>query len=397
MPFTVTMPKLSPTMESGTIQQWLKKVGDKVEAGDVLMEVATDKATVEHSALDEGYLRAIIVPEGQEVAVNAPIAIFTETADESIEGFAPQQDAPKAPVVQEKVPEKAPVAAPKTSERIIASPLAKKLAEQKGMSLEGVQGSGPRGRIVAKDLEKGSLAKASAKPAMPSGAYEEIALTPIKRVTGKRLQEAKSTIPHFYVQQTIDASPLISFREQLSNFGIKVSVNDCIVKACALALREHPNVNAGFHEVNQTLISFKTIDICVAVSIDAGLITPIVTHAAHKSLPEISEEVRSLAKKAKEGKLALHEFQGGSFTISNLGMFGVTSFQAIINPPQAALLAVGGILDVPIVKNGQVVAGKIMNLTLSVDHRVVDGVGAAQFLKTLQKYLENPVILQTKP
>jgi pyruvate dehydrogenase E2 component (dihydrolipoamide acetyltransferase) len=393
MPFTVTMPKLSPTMESGTIQQWLKKIGDKVDAGDVLLEVATDKATVEHTALDEGYLRAILVPEGQEAAVNTPIAIFTETADESIEGFASQQETPKAAPIQEKIPEKEVVAKPKTSGRIVASPLAKKLAEQKGMSLEGIQGSGPRGRIVAKDLEKGATVKAAAKPAMPSGSFEEIALTPIRRVTGKRLQEAKSTIPHFYVQQTIDASPLISFREQLANFEIKVSINDCIVKACALALKEHPNVNAGFHETNQTLISFKTIDICVAVSIEGGLITPIVTHAAHKSLTEISEEVRSLAKKAKEGKLALHEFQGGSFTISNLGMFGVTSFQAIINPPQAALLAVGGILEAPIVKNGQVVAGKIMNLSLSVDHRVVDGVAAAQFLKTVQKYLENPVML----
>lgn len=389
MPFTVTMPKLSPTMESGTIQQWLKKVGDKVDSGDVFIEVATDKATVEHSALDEGYLRAILVQEGQEAKVNDPIAIFTETKDESIEGFAPKQEE-KAPVVKEKAPEKAAPPPVKTSERVVASPLAKKLAEQKGITLSGVQGSGPRGRIVAKDLEK---AREVTKPQMPSGAFEEVALTPIRRVTGKRLQEAKSQIPHFYVQQTIDASNLVNFREQLANFEKKASVNDCIVKACALALREHPNINAGFHEVNQTLIMFKTIDISVAVSIDGGLITPIVTHADHKNLQEISEEVKALAKKAKEGKLALHEFQGGSFTISNLGMFGVSSFQAIINPPQAALLAVAGIQEVPVVKNGQVVPGKIMNLTLSIDHRVIDGVAAAEFLKTLQKYLENPIML----
>lgn len=390
MPFTFTMPKLSPTMESGTIQQWLKKVGDKVEAGDVLLEVATDKATVEHSALDGGYLRAILVQEGQEAKVNDPIAIFTETKDESIEGFAPEQQKREEPA---PALEKAPVVVPKTStsERIVASPLAKKLAEQKGISLSGIQGSGPRGRIVAKDLERKPTSQP--KPSMPSGTFEEVALTPIRKVTGKRLQEAKSQIPHFYVQQTIDASKLISFREQLSNFDKKVSINDCVIKACALTLKEHPNVNAGFHEGNQSMILFKTIDISIAVSIEGGLITPIVTHADHKDLQEISEEVRHLAVKAKQGKLALHEFQGGSFTISNLGMFGVTSFQAIINPPQAALLAVAGIQDAPVVKNGQVVAGKIMNLTLSVDHRVIDGVAAAEFLKTLKKYLENPAAL----
>lgn len=390
MPFTVTMPKLSPTMESGTIQQWLKNVGDKVEAGDVFLEVATDKATVEHSALDEGYLRAILVPAGQEAKVNDPIAIFTETADESFEGVSAPKKEEKAPAVQEKDQTTTPP--PKTSsERVIASPLAKKLADQKGINLSGIQGSGPRGRIVAKDLDKAPAAKA--KPQAPSGTFEEVALTPIRRVTGKRLQEAKSLIPHFYVQQTIDASNLINLREQLTNFEKKVSVNDCVIKACALALKEHPHVNAGFHEVNQTLILYKSIDISVAVSIDGGLITPILTHADHKNLQEISEEVRTLAKKAKEGKLALHEFQGGSFTISNLGMFGVTNFQAIINPPQGALLAVGAILDAPVVKNGQVVAGKIMNVTLSVDHRVIDGALAAQFLRTLQKYLENPVML----
>lgn len=394
MPFTVTMPKLSPTMEAGTIQQWLKKVGDKVEAGDVLMEVATDKATVEHSALDEGYLRAILVQEGQEAKVNDPIAIFTERQDESIEGFVPkQEEAPK--VAEEKVVPKEATSKPKTAERMIASPLAKKLAEQKGIRLEEVQGTGPRGRIVAKDLEKAPVPSAPKPqmPKMPSGIFEEVSLSPIRRVTGKRLQEAKSLIPHFYIQQTIDASNLISFREQFANFEKKVSVNDCIVKACSYALRDHPNINAGFHEVNQTLILYKTIDISVAVSIEGGLITPIVTHADQKSLQEISEEVRALAKKAKEGKLALHEFQGGSFTISNLGMFGVTSFQAIINPPQAALLAVAGIQEVPVIKNGQVIAGKIMNLTLSVDHRVIDGVAAAEFLKTLKKYLENPIML----
>lgn len=394
MPFTITMPKLSPTMESGVIQHWLKKVGDKVEAGDVLLEVSTDKATVEHSALDEGFLRVILVSDGKEAKVNDPIAIFTESADESIEGYAPKQEEAPAKAVVE-TPAEAPQVEPKkeaSSGRVIASPLAKKLAEQQGIQLEGIQGSGPRGRIVAKDLEHAKTA--SSKPSLPSGTFEEVPMTPIRRIIGQRLQEAKSTIPHFYVQQSIDASNLVSFREQLLNFDIKVSFNDCIIKACALALKEHPNVNSGFNPTNQTLISYKTIDISVAVSVEAGLITPIVVHADKKSLPEISGEVKALAKKAKDGKLAPHEFQGGSFTISNLGMFGVTNFVGIINPPQAALLAVAGIQDVPVVKNGQVVAGKVMNITLSADHRVIDGVAAAEFLKTLQKYLENPVMLQ---
>lgn len=414
MPFTVTMPKLSPTMENGVIAKWHKKVGDKVDAGDVLLEITTDKATVEHSALDEGYLRKILVKEGDEATVNQPIAIFTEEANESIEGFHPEQVSKKEAPKEEVKPASSlptpielasqsqtrhklqPAPTPAPAAHIVASPLAKKLAKDKGIDLSTVKGSGPRGRIVSKDLEKGpAMARipAGAKPTVESGTFEEIALTPMRKVISKRLQEAKSTIPHFYVTQAINAEPLVNFRQQLSELGIKVSFNDCVIKGCSHALREHPTVNSGFNPSTQTVLQFKTIDISVAVTLPNGLITPIIKHADYKSISEISEEMRSLAGKAKEGKLAPHEFQGGSFTISNLGMYAITQFVAVINPPQAAILAVGGIVDQPVVRENKVVPGKVMNLTLSVDHRVIDGVVAAEFMKTLQKYLENPVSL----
>ena len=220
--------------------------------------------------------------------------------------------------------------------------------------------------------------------------YEEESLTPIRKVIAQRLQEAKSFIPHFYVSQEIKAEALFEIREQLRNWEIKLTYNDFVVRACALALRKHPNVNSGFNTANNSLIRFKTIDIAIAVSIPIGLITPIVRHADYKNLGELSTEVRQLAKRAKDGKLDPQEYKGGSFTISNLGMYGITDFQAIINPPHAAILAVSGILDRPVIRNGNVVPGKVMNMTLSADHRVVDGVAAAQFLKTVQAYLENP-------
>jgi pyruvate dehydrogenase E2 component (dihydrolipoamide acetyltransferase) len=262
--------------------------------------------------------------------------------------------------------------------------LAKKLAKLQNIDLKGIRGSGPRGRIVSKDLQAAQTAPTS---------INELPLSPIRKVISQRLQEAKSTIPHFYVAMEIDAENLVDFREHLSKLDVKVSINDCIVKAAALALKEHPQVNTGFNAKNQTIIQYPSIDISVAVSLDSGLITPIVPQADLKSISEISTDIRGLVKKAKEGKLAPAEFQGGSFTVSNLGMFGVSTFTAILNPPQAAILAVGGILDQPVVKNGVVKAGKVMHLTLSADHRVIDGVLAAQFLGTLKKFLEQPISL----
>lgn len=429
MPFTVTMPKLSPTMEEGTIAKWHKKVGDNVGAGDLLFEVATDKATVEFNALDGGWLRKIIIPEGKSAIVNQAVAVFTADQKENIDGYQPTGIQPAAKPTPAAAPvETASQAAPTTQprgaslqqpaflpeqplekyafsspvttidKRVKATPLARKLAKEKGLDLTTVKGTGPSQRIVSKDLERAQATGTVVfgqreEPSVSPGSYEEEELTPIRKVIAQRLQESKSFIPHFYVQQTVDASALVSAREQLANMGIKVTVNDFVIKACAIALRQHPNINSGFNSVNQSIIRFKTIDISVAVSLESGLITPIIRHADYKNLGEISVEIRSLAKRAKEGKLDSHEYKGGSFTISNLGMFGITDFQAIINPPQAAILAVGGILDVPVVKNGAVVPGKTMSLTLSVDHRVIDGVAASEFLKDLKLIVENAATL----
>lgn len=425
MPFTITMPKLSPTMEEGMIVKWHKKVGDRVAAGDVLIDVATDKATVEYNALDDGFLRQILVPNGGSAVVNQAIAVMTETAQESIEGYQPEGIRPE--VFQKKEEEKAPVAAtvrplssapsmqqpsfapeapleryafafPAEGERIKASPLARKLAKEKGLDLATVKGTGPGGRVTSQDLD---LAQPDRPvnfgpreiPTTVPGSFEEIPLTPMRKAVGLRLQQSKMFVPHFYVSQEIDAEPLVEMKEQLKEGNIKVTFNDFVIRAAALALREHPKVNSGFHAETQSIILFKTIDISVGVTVDGGLITPIIRHADYKDLGEISTEVKELASRAKLGKLKPEEYKGGSFTISNLGMFGISHFTAVINPPQAAILAVAGIEDCLRLKGGQVVIGKKMMLNLSADHRVIDGADAAHFIKTVQKYLENPALL----
>jgi pyruvate dehydrogenase E2 component (dihydrolipoamide acetyltransferase) len=428
MPFTLTMPKLSPTMEAGTLLKWRKKVGEHFQVGDVLFEVATDKATVEHSSLDEGYLRKILIEEGQEAVINQPMAICTETKDESIAGYEPEgvkpptekPEEPKEEKIEEEKP-KAPVAAkpssgalqqPKfvpeppleayefaaPSEKLRASPLARKLAKEKGLDLTTVKGTGPHHRIMSRDLD---LSQPKARvtfgareiPSIPPGTYEEEALTPMRKIIGQRLQESKTFIPHFYVTQAVDAERMVALRQELKNMGLSVSFNDLVVRATALALRVHPGINSGFNSVNQTIIRFKTIDISIAVSIESGLITPIVRYADYKNLGQLAVEVKYLAQKARLGKLEREEYMGGSFTISNLGMYGISAFVGVINPPQAALLAVAGIEECAVVKDGMLAPGKRMNLTLSADHRVIDGAEAAKFLKELQQILENPSIL----
>lgn len=431
MPFTVTMPKLSPTMEEGTIAKWHKKVGDKVVSGEVIVEVATDKATIEYNALDAGFLRKILVEEGKLAQVNQPIAVFTEKADESIEGYVPEGILPALTALKEtpahKPPEETrtkpaasvgsstlqqpafvpepplesyefqfPTEAPASRTR--ASPLAKKLAKEKGIDLTTIKGSGPSGRVTSRDLDLGMPDQMVTfgrreMPEVVPGTFEEVPMSPMRKVIAQRLSQAKTFIPHIYVRQEIDAGPIVEAREQLKNGNLKVTFNDFVIRASALALRECPGVNSGFNSVNQSIILFKTIDISVAVTVDAGLITPIVRHADYKNLGEISAEIKELASRAKTGKLQPEEYKGGSFTISNLGMFGITDFCAIINPPQSSILAVGGIEEVPRVKNGQVVVGKKMALVLSTDHRVVDGAEAAKFLKAIQKYLENPALI----
>lgn len=433
MPFTLTMPKLSPTMEEGVIVKWHKKVGEQIQEGDLLFEVATDKATVEFNAIDAGWLRKVLIQEGDQAIVNEAVAILTEKKGESIEGYKPEGELVKsekvpapqpgkekagstesAPVTATPLPQGAlrqPAFVPEAplksfdfsrpegnASRLKVSPLARKLAKEKGLDLTTIKGSGPGHRIVSADLAKAQPSgvaafNRSSRPEKLPGSYVEEPLTPMRKVIGQRLQEAKSFIPHFYVSMKIDAQPMMTLRDQLKANEIKVTFNDFIVKAAALALRSHPNVNSGFNSVSNSIIRFETIDISVAVSTNGGLITPIVRHADFKNLGEISLEVKELAARAKEGKLEPHEYKGGSFTISNLGMYGVSEFIAIINPPQAAILAVSGILTTPVVRNGQIIPGNEMTLALSGDHRVIDGVAGAEYLRTLQRLLENPAIL----
>ena len=428
MPFTLTMPKLSPTMEVGTLVKWNKKEGDSVKEGDLLFEVATDKATVEHEALDGGFLRKILVGEGEDAIVNQAVAIFTESPDESLEGYKPEGvsstiEVPSEPTSETPNPTKKPVASSSSGsvvqtvfpieppltdytfefdtaqqDRLAASPLAKKLAGEKGVDLSTVKGSGPDGRVMSRDLD---LAQPDTPATFGSrhmpqevpGSYTEEKITPMRKVIGEKLQASKSSIPHFYIQQDIDVESMLTLREQLKNMGVKVTFNDFVMRAAALALKEHPALNSGYDAGNHAIVRFKTIDIAVAVSIEEGLITPIVRHVDYKNLGQISAEVKKLATLAKEGKLQPQQYKGGSFTISNLGMFGIHDFQAIINPPQVSILSVGGIRECPVVKKGQVVPGNRMMVSLSSDHRVVDGADGAKFIKTFQKFLENPAIL----
>lgn len=394
----LTMPKLSPTMEEGVIAKWHKKEGDTVEVGDLLMEVATDKATVEHTAIDSGFIRKIIVPEGKTATVNELIAIMTEEKDASFE--IPEKKTPQAPPKMEEKKEVEPTSESKTEkkerviqkgqERVFASPLAKKLAKQKGLDLSQITGSGPRGRIMSRDLEGANKGRGSG-----GGSYREEALSPMRKSIGKHMQDAKRTIPHFYISIEVDAEPLFAFRKRLETIEKKVTFNDCIVKACAHSLIKHPEINVGCSQDGSKLLIFPTVDIAVAVSVPGGLITPIIKEADQLTLFALSEEVVRLRELANKGRLQEDDYRGGSFTISNLGMYGVSSFQAIVNPPQAAILAVGAILDRPVVKNGQIIPGKTLDLTLSVDHRAIDGQQAAIFLKTLKSFLEEPLLLLT--
>lgn len=423
------MPSKSPTMTEGTIVAWRIKPGDQVKVGQVIAELQTDKAVTEWESSDAGVVAEIVIPAGNVAQVNQVAAIFTTKAGEDIKdalakakeknakiasaGGAAPAPAPAA------TPAPAPVAAPTSAPAPVASapaalpkgvrvsPVAAKLAASLSVDLRAVKGTGPDGRIVRRDVEaaaqagtaKLGAAGAAAKPEKPKlkviradGANSDVAMTPMRQIIGKRLLEAKTTIPHFYVSESVDAGALVALREQVNLLdGFKVTVNDLIVRAAALALRAHPKLNATFQ--NNSIRYYDSADISVAVAIPDGLITPIVAKAHTKNIKQIGDEVRVLAKKAVDGKLQPAEFQGGSFTISNLGMFGISEFVAIINPPQVAILAVAGIKDVPVVKNGQIVPGKTMQLTLSADHRAVDGADAAAFMKTLRELLEAPATL----
>jgi len=428
MPFTVTLPKLSPTMESGTIAKWHKKEGDFCKEGELLIEVATDKATIEYNVLDSGYLRKILVAERGEALVNQAIAIFTLSKEESIEGYSPEgvvkivekpaaevaksaEKVAAAPAKVESAVRAEPAFVPYApiegysfefptgmqNERILASPAAKQLASQKNIDLSTIKGSGPNGRIVLEDIEgvQGSVASFHSRklPQVSPGSYEEEPLSPMRKTIGRRLQESKAFIPHFYVSDEIIVDDLVKIREQLKSFGILVTYNDLVTRAVALALKQHPQINTGYNNQTHSAIHFKTIDISIAVSVKGGLITPIIRHADYKNVSQISQEVKELAKLAKSQKLKPEQYQGGSFTISNLGMYGIRDFLPIINPPQGAILGVGGIVDKAVVVDGKVVAGKTLSLSIAADHRIIDGADAAAFLVTLKKLLSSPSIL----
>ncbi len=424
------VPAKSPTMTEGTIVSWRVKPGDKVKSGDVIAEIQSDKAVVEWEALDGGTVAEILIPAGAMAQVNQVAAIFTTKGDEDVKAAvakakvtnaklapggavtAPVAATAAAPVaavaVVSAVAAPAPSAAAGLAKGVRVSPVAAKIASSLGVDLRAVKGTGPDGRIVRRDVETaakagtaklGAAGAGAAKAEKPKlkvlradAANSDVAMSQMRQIIGKRLLEAKTTIPHFYVSESVDAGALVALREQVNLLdGFKVTVNDLIVRASALALRAHPKLNATFH--GNSVRYYDSADISVAVAIPDGLITPIVAKAHTKNLKQIGDEVRALAKKAVEGKLQPAEFQGGSFTISNLGMFGIAEFVAIINPPQVAILAVAGIKDEAVVKNGSVVPGKVMRLTLSADHRAVDGADAAAFMKTLRELLEAPATL----
>ncbi|MFA5592109.1 MAG: pyruvate dehydrogenase complex dihydrolipoamide acetyltransferase [Micavibrio sp.] len=424
MTIQILMPALSPTMTEGNLAKWHKKEGDEVKSGEVIAEIETDKATMEVEAVDEGRLGKILVEAGtQGVAVNSPIAILLEEGES--DAVLKDALAPKAPESPKAAPVAAPASLPATAApqaqraapmaekggRIFATPLAKRIAKDKGIDLANVQGSGPHGRIVKADIES---AKAGAVPPVTASAltgsalaadekinmfgqiYTEIPNNNIKKITAKRLLESKTTVPHFYLTIDCRIDDLMKVRETLNKAAgkepaYKLSVNDFVVKACAMALKAYPAANVSW--TDEAVLQFKHADISVAVATPNGLMTPIVKQAEQKGLAAISGEIKDLAKRARDGKLKPEEFQGGTFTVSNLGMFGITNFQAIINPPQSCILAVGAGEERPYVENGQVKVGTFMSCTLSTDHRTVDGAVGAEFLQYVKRFIENPATM----
>lgn len=430
MPTPILMPALSPTMTEGTLARWVKKEGDTIKAGEVIAEIETDKATMEVEAVDEGVLAKIIIAAGTSgVAVNAPIAYMVEDGEKfdpaSLGAPANDKAAPKA-VAPASAPAAAPTAAApaaatptasstqaptaaSSGDRLKATPLARRLAAEKGLNLASLQGTGPNGRITKADVLSGktvSVAAAAPAPAPVMAATGAIAdmLTKqgqsftaipnnnIKKVTARRLSESKQTVPHFYLSVDCRIDQLLAMRKRINDSAdVKVSVNDFVVRAVALALKEVPAANSAWSD--DAVLQFNTVDISVAVATPNGLITPIVKNADKKGLAGISSEMKDLAERARAGKLKPEEFQGGGFTISNLGMFGVKDFAAIINPPQSCILAVGAGDQRPVVIDGKIEVATVMTCTLSVDHRSVDGAVGAQFLAAFKKRIEDPAIM----
>jgi len=446
MAVQILMPALSPTMEEGTLAKWLVKEGDVVKSGQILAEIETDKATMEFEAVDEGIVGKLLIAEGTSgVKVNTPIAVMVEEG-ESTDAEAEATTAAPVDEAPDAAPDAAPAAAtkpaaptPTTPEpaatpavadgaRVFASPLARRIAKEKGLDLSAIKGSGPHGRIVRADVEGAkpvaaapdqveaavaapAPAPAPAKPAamMPTGMaaetvlkiyadreFVEVPLDGMRRTIAARLTEAKQTIPHFYLRREVRLDALMAFREtlnrQLEGRGVRLSVNDFIIKACAMALQEVPDANAVW--AGDRLLRLKPSDVAVAVAVEGGLFTPVLRDADKKSLSALSAEMKDLAGRAKSKKLAPHEYQGGSFAISNLGMMGIENFDAVINPPHGSILAVGAGIKKPVVlADGTIGVATVMSMTLSVDHRVIDGALGAEFLKAVIEGLENPLAM----
>ena len=430
MPIEILMPALSPTMTEGNLARWLKKEGDEVHSGDVLAEIETDKATMEVEAIDDGKIGKILVPEGaQGIKVNAPIALLLgEDEDASaLEKFAAPvaQPAPTAPLPSPENVTPAAAVAPSVKERgngdgrIFASPLARRMAQQAGLDLAAIRGSGPQGRIVKSDIEAAltpgratPVAAAVPPPAMsypapaaPALSKERVAalagnpshterpLNAMRRVIARRLTESKQTVPHFYLTVDCEIDALLKVRGGLNakSDAYRISVNDFVIRAAALALRQVPAANASWSD--EAILLWDSVDIAVAVALDDGLITPIVKAADRKGLAAIANETKDLVARARAGKLKLEEFQGGTFSISNLGMYGVREFAAVINPPHGGILAVGVGEQRPVVKNGTLTVATVMSCTLSCDHRAVDGTIGAQFLVAFKRLVEDPLTM----
>jgi pyruvate dehydrogenase E2 component (dihydrolipoamide acetyltransferase) len=404
----IAMPSLSPTMTEGKIVKWMKKVGDKVSSGEAIAEVETDKSNLEIEAYDDGTLTKIVVGENQIAKVGAPIAYITgkggkaAAAAPAAAPAAPKAEAPKAAAPAPAAPKAAP-AAP-AGGRVRASPLAKKMARERGLDLAALQGSGPLGRIVKKDIEealaKGPPAPRKAAPAAAPtraaalGVRPEPQVVPIstmRRVIAQRMTEVKPGVPHFYLTVDVEMDAAMKIREEAKALESKVSVNDIIVKAAAIALKRYPKLNVSLQ--GDHILQYATADIGIAVALEEGLITPIIRDADLKGLSAISAESRELAERARKRALKPDEYSGGSLTVSNLGMYGIDQFVAVINPPQAAILAVGSVADKPVVRDGQVLVRKIMTATLSCDHRVIDGAIGAEYLRELKALLEHPMRL----
>lgn len=428
MPINILMPALSPTMEEGTLAKWHVKEGDSISSGDVIAEIETDKATMEVEAVDEGVVGKILIADGTEnVAVNSTIAILIEEGESASDISAPQNGAtPTAPSAPKKTVEKAPVssasppvaavtasAPPANGARVFASPLARRIAEQNNIDITAVSGTGPRGRIVKKDVEavlagKATLSAPAASvvpaPTGPStpvplpyaeGTYDEVKLDGMRKTVAKRLTESKQTVPHFYLTIDCELDKLLAMRKELNatspegEEAFKISVNDFIIRASALALKRVKTANASW--AGDRILYHHHADIAVAVALDGGLITPVLREAENKGLAEIAREMKDLATRARDRKLMPEEYQGGTFSISNLGMFGIREFSAVINPPHGAILAIGAGEQRPVVRDGALAVATVMTVTLSCDHRVVDGAVGAEFLKEFKRLIQDPL------